>query len=234
LKYWTPESTLLAGEYLWMATEALSRGIVEADAAAQNITPSNLAKLRDVASPSILYKQVREQVIFDEDKQALDALSKASEGFEHGYMPIPDVRALADPILEIAARNVRHALISVLGMSEADTTALLDPDFDEPCGLTPPMKVLRGELRVTDPRLAPSELQSTVEMDWESKGERQIERNTAGKLTITATTTATLQGLPEGMGLTAISSGVRVQGATAYTIGDVIVQQGMLPGLDPP
>jgi hypothetical protein len=118
-------------------------------------------------------------------------------------------------------------------MPEADTTALLCPDFDEPRGLTPPMKVLRGELQVTDPSLAPSEIESTVEMDWESQGERQIERNTAGKLTITATTKATLRGLPEGMGLTVISSGVRVQGATGYTVGDVIVRQGMLPGSGP-
>lgn len=223
LKYWTPESTLLAGEYLWMATEALSRGIVEADAAGQSITPNNLAKLRKVASPSILYKQAREQVIFDEDQEALDALSKASEGFEHGYMPIPEVRALTEPILERAARKVRHALISVLDMPGADTTALLSPDLDEPRGLIPPMKVLRGELQVTDPSLATSEIQSVVEMDWESQGERQIERDAAGKLTITGTTKATLGGLPEGMGLTAISSGVRVQGTTAYRAGEVIV-----------
>jgi hypothetical protein len=229
LKYWTPESTLLAGEYLWMATEALSRGIVEADAAGQNITPSNLAKLRRVASPSILYRQAREQIIFDEDQEALDALSKASEGFEHGYMPIPDVRALAGPILERAVRNVRHALISVLDMPEADTTALLSPDFDEPCGLTPPMKVLRGELQVTDPSLAPSEIETAVDMDWESQGERQIERDAAGNLTIAGTTKATLRDLPEGMGLTVISSGVRVQGATAYRVGDVIVRRADSP-----
>lgn len=226
LKYWTPESTLLAGEYLWMATEALSRGIVEADAAGQNITPSNLAKLRKVASPSILYRQAREQVIFDEeDQEALEALSKASEGFEHGFMPIPDVRALAAPILDRAVRKVRHALISVLDMPEADKAALLSPDLDEPRGLSPPMKVLRGKLQVNDPSLAPNEIESAVEMDWESQGERQIERDAAGKLIVTGTMKATLRDLPEGMGLTEISSGVRVQGATAYTVGDVIVRR---------
>jgi hypothetical protein len=52
--------------------------------------------------------------------------------------PPQDVRALIGPILDRAARKVRHALISVLDMPEADTTALLRPDLDEPCGLTPP------------------------------------------------------------------------------------------------
>jgi hypothetical protein len=225
LKYWTPESTLLAAEYLWMATEALSRGIVEAEAAQRNMTPGNLAQLRKVAGPPTLYRLAREEVVFAEDADALDALGKASEGFEHGYMPIPDVRALAEPILERAARKVRHALISVLDMPAADVTALLDPDLDEPRGLIPPMRILRGKLHVNDPNLAPTEIEDAVEMDWESEGERQIERNEAGDLTITGTTKAMMRDLPEGLALTVVSSGMRAQGATAYDVGDVVVRR---------
>jgi hypothetical protein len=66
-------------------------------------------------------------------------------------------------------------------------------------------------------------------MHWESQGERQIERDADGKLTITGTTTVTLRDLPEGIGLTAVSSGVRVQGATAYTVGDVTVRRADSP-----
>jgi hypothetical protein len=225
LKYWTPESTLLAAEYLWMATEALSRGIVEAEAAQRNMTPGNLAQLRKVDGSRTLYRLAREEVVFSEDAEALDALGKASEGFEHGYMPIPDVRALAEPILDRAARKVRHALISVLDMPAADATALLDPDLDEPRGLIPPMRILRGKLQVNDPSLAPSEIEDAVEMNWESRGERQIERNEAGNLTITGTTKATMRDLPEGLGLADVSSGMRAQGATAYTVGNVVVRR---------
>jgi hypothetical protein len=225
LKYWTPESTLLAAEYLWMATEALSRGIVEAEAAERNMTPGNLAKLRKVAGPPTLYRLARERVVFSEDAEALDALGKASEGFEHGYMPIADIRALAEPILERAACRVRHALISVLDMPEVDAAALLATDFDEPRGLVPPIRILRGKLQVNDPSLAPTEVEDAVEVEWESPGERLVERDAAGNFTITGTTKVTMRNLPKGLGLTAISSGMRVQGATAYAVGETVVRR---------
>ncbi len=225
LKYWTPESTLLAGEYLWMATEALSRGIVEAEAATSNMTPRHLARQRKVGGPDALYKLAREQTIFDGDLEALKALQDASDGFEHGYMPIPDVRSLAEPILERAARCVRRALVSVVDLAEVDATALLDPGFDQPRGLVPPMKILRGEIVVNDPTIAPSEIEDAVEMDWESRGEREVQRDADGNLTITGTTKVTLRGLPSGLGLTSIGSGMRVQGATAYRVGEPVIRR---------
>jgi hypothetical protein len=225
LKYWTPESTLLAAEYLWMAAEALSRGIVEAEAAKGGMTPRNLARQRKVSGPPALYQLARKQVIFDGDAEALQALESASDGFEHGYMPIPDVRSLTEPILERAARCVRRALISVLDMPEAETKTLLNPDFDEPRGLVPPMKILRGELRLSDPAIAPSEIEDAVEMDWESPHEREVERNADGKLVITGTTKVTLRDVPAGLSLTVISSGMRVGGATAYGVGEPVVRR---------
>jgi hypothetical protein len=224
LNYWTPESTLLAAEYLWMATEALSRGIVEAEAAQRKITPGNLAQLRKVAGPPILYKLAREEM-FADDAEALDALSKSSEGFEHGYMPIPNVRALAEPVLERAARKVRRALISVLDLDATVAGELLDPDLDEPRGMVPALKVLRGEVRVTDPSVVPDRLADAVEVDWESQGEREVERNAEGRLTITGTTKATFRGCPDGVALTVTSSGMRVQGATDYHVGEPIVRR---------
>jgi hypothetical protein len=163
--------------------------------------------------------------VFADDAEALDALSKASEGFEHGYMLIPDVRALAEPVLERAARKVRRALISVLDLDAAVAGELLDPDLDEPRGMVPALKVLRGEVHVTDPSVAPGKLADAVEVDWESQGEREVERNAEGKLTVTGTTKATFRGCPDGVALTVTSSGMRVQGATDYRTGEPIVRR---------
>lgn len=225
LKYWAPESTLLAAEYLWMATEALSRGIVEAEATKAKITPSNLSQLRKVGSVQALYKRTREEVIFNEDAEALHALEEASDGFEHGYKTIPEVRALAEPVLLRAAHKVRHALISVLDMPEQDKAALLAEEFDEPRGLTPPLRVFRGELLVVDPTLAPEEIADAVEVDWEAEGRPQYGRSPEGKLTITGQTRMTMKALPPGITLALTAPGMRVQGATDYAVGEVVVRR---------
>jgi hypothetical protein len=91
------------------------------------------------------------------------------------------------------------------------------------------MRILRGKLHVNDPNLAPTEIEDAVEMDWESEGEREIERNEAGNLTITGTTKATVRDMPEGLALTVVSSGMRAQGATAYGVGDVVVRRADSP-----
>lgn len=80
----TPESTLLAAEYLWMATEALSRGIVEAEAAQRNMTPGNLAQLRKVAGPRTLYRLAREEVVFTEDAEASTPSARRARGSSTG------------------------------------------------------------------------------------------------------------------------------------------------------
>jgi hypothetical protein len=208
-----------------MSAEALSRGIVEAEAAMSNMTPRNLAKQRKVASARVLYKLAREEAIFASDPHALSALENASDGFEHGYMPLPEVRSLAEPVLERAARHVRRALISVLQIVEDVASQLLKPELDEPRGLTPPMKILRGELQINDPMSVFSKVDDAVEMDWETPRERQIERNAQGNLTITGTTKATILGLPAGVGLVVGSSGMRVEGAVDYRVGEVVVRR---------
>ena len=225
LKYWTPETTLLAAEYLWMATESLSRGIVEADAARQSMTPKNLAQLKKVAGPDALYAAAREQTVFRGDLDALNALQEASDGFEHGYMDLPEIRALAEPILDRAAGHLRSGLITVLGLSAVHETALLASDLEAPRPLLPPMRIMRGELRVTDPAASPAALNDAVEMDWKS-GPRHFARNADGKLTSTGKTTTTLvRSLPPGVKLAPTSSGIRVQGVSAYTVSDVVVER---------
>jgi hypothetical protein len=224
LKYWTPESRLLAGEYLWMATEALSRGLVEAEAAKENMTPKNLAQQRK-SSVTALYKQAREQVIFPNDHEALDALEKASDGFEHGYMTIPDVRALIEPVLERAARHVRRALISSTGMPKDGEKELLAADYDEPRAMGPLIQVLRGRLEVRDPSAAPDEIEDAVEVSWEPQGARHVERDEKGKLAVTGTVTATAQGLPPGVRLSVDRRGVRGQGIRGIQVGEPIVRR---------
>ena len=127
LKHWTPETELLAGEYLWMATEALSRGVVEAEATQRAITPQNLAQLHGVSGPPALYARAREQTIFKGDAAIVSTLQQASDGFEHGYRDLDAVREMLHPILLEVTKRVRQALIEVLALDPEHEKALLAP-----------------------------------------------------------------------------------------------------------
>ena len=222
LKHWKPETTLLAAEYLWLATEALSRGIVEAEAARKGMTPNNLARKGKVDA---LYARAREEM-FAGDEAALKALEEASNGFEHSFMPLPEVRALTEPFLAPAARRVRHALISVVGLSPDDEAALLAPEFDTPWPLLPPMHFMRGELLVSDPSLGAVPVEEPIEVAWEEMGPAQIEGTPEGKFNYTRTKAMKLvRGLPHGVQLGKFRSGVRLQGGEDYTVSDVVVKR---------
>jgi hypothetical protein len=52
------------------------------------------------------------------DEEAFEAMQKASNGFEHGYLGVDEVRGLLNPVLERSMEHVRRALVATAGVEE--------------------------------------------------------------------------------------------------------------------
>jgi hypothetical protein len=153
LSNWVPERRLMAGEFLFIAAETLSRFLVEARSSGRGITPRNLARLEGLADQDTLRSRYLHDEIFAGDGAALDAMQNASNGFEHGYMKTPDVLGLIDSALERSMTAVRRALIGASGLADDAADTLLGGYYAEPRGIVPPIHVIRGEIARVDAAL---------------------------------------------------------------------------------
>lgn len=165
---WFPERRLLAGEFLYIAAETLSRFLLETRAAERGMTPTNLARLEGAASKDALRATYLRDDIFTSDSGALDAMQAASNGFEHGYMAMHEVHGLIEPVLERSMTLVHRALIKAANVGAAAEQILLGDGYDEPRALVPPLHVVAGQLATEDPtQPAPADL-PRLELDYPS------------------------------------------------------------------
>jgi len=152
---WVPERRLMAGEFLYIAAETLSRCLIETRSQEQGLTPKNLAKSLKAKGPDDLRLRYLRDEIFAGDDAALDAMRAASDGFEHGYMAVHEVLGLTDQVLERTMSSVRRALILAAGVATEIERVLLSDDYAEPRGLVPALHVVTGQLILKDPRSRP-------------------------------------------------------------------------------
>jgi hypothetical protein len=190
-----PEERLLAGEYAFIATETLSRGMHEAEASARGELVANIGhgRVRNELA------EIRRDRIFDGDEDALRAIERASHGFEHGHMRLQEVLALIKgPELERSLAHIRRALIEFAGLDAASQAVLAGPDFETPRSLVPPIRGLTGQIRTTDPQHPPQLDSGAVEIEW-STGPPIVERQSDGDVRISFPTTSTLARVPTGV-----------------------------------
>ncbi len=228
MKYWTPETELLAGKYLWMAADALSRSLVEADAAQRGMTPQNLARLHRVPGPPALYARAREKNHLQRGCRHGRHPAGGQHGFEHAYTDPAAVTQMLQPIIGDVAKCVRHALVKSLSLGRRYEEALLSPELDEARPLLPPIRILRGQIRVSDPALASDQIDDSVELVWRLE-EQAVTRNAEGKLTTIRRVTATFVNVPPGMCVDVMSSGTRATGISSYEVSDVVVTKAQEP-----
>jgi hypothetical protein len=148
LGHWVPEERLLAGEFLFIAAETLSRFLIESRAHAAGITPKNLARSKGLNTEALRARYLLDDV-FAGDQMALDAMREVSNGFEHGYMAVEDVRGRLEPALEHSMSLVRRALIATSGLDAAMSDRLFDSEYDEPRGLVPRIQFVSGVALLT-------------------------------------------------------------------------------------
>ncbi len=168
LSHWVPEEHLLAGEFLFISAETLSRFLIESRAATRGVSPKNLARLEGAQSEKQLRWRFLRDEIFAGDEAALDAMTQASNGFEHGYMAIDEVRGLISSVLEQSFGFVRRALIDASGADAASRNRLLGESYDEPRGLVPVVRSARGHLSRRDDGQPPGEMPGgAIELEWD-------------------------------------------------------------------
>jgi hypothetical protein len=151
---------------LIFAAETLSRFLIEARAGDKAITPKNLAQLERKSGPDALREMYLTDEIFAGDAQALAAMRDASDGFEHGYMDISEVRGLLEPTLSRSMTLVRRSLVRASGVTAGVEAAVLAPNCDEPRGLVTPIFIARGDLTLKDPSKPPPDDTGALELDF--------------------------------------------------------------------
>ena len=136
-------------------------------------------------------------------------MEAASNGFEHGYLSVDQVRDLFDDVLERSMGLVRRALVEASGVEEAMRQRLLDGDYDEPRGLVPVIRFAQGHLsRVDENRPPPAMEAAPVEVEWDVE-QIAAESRADGKIDITWTTKLTATKLPENTQMGTDSFGQR-------------------------
>lgn len=225
LGHWTPEEQLMAGEFLFIAAETLSRCIVEQRSADRSMTPKNLARLESRASVTALRRAILETEVFGGDGAALAAMESASDGFEHGYMAVEEVRGLMESVLERAMGHVRRSLIDTAGPERASVEQLLAKEYDEPRGLVPALQIIHGRLRRSDSNLPAPEMPSpAVELDWPSSA-IEATQTASGDLHIAMPSDITVAQLPENTTLEIEGIGLRAANVGHLGTSEVDVTQ---------
>jgi hypothetical protein len=223
LSHWTPEEALLAGEFLFIAAETLSRFLIEEEAAKKGITPKNLARLKGANDPDDLRRKLLEQDVFRGHQRDLEALRAASDGFEHGYMTVDDVRDLMEPVLAACFGHLRQALIAAAEVPAPQRRNLLAAEFDEPRGLVPVFKLIRGEMRRHDPAMATPTPEQVAQLDLEWKDDPPIaEVRDDGEVDVTLSYNVTVRTMPENLGLDIKERGIRAAHVTPKADGSSV------------
>jgi hypothetical protein len=209
LGHWFPEEQLLAGEFLFICAETLSRFAIESRAAARGITPKNLVRLDGSGTETKFRWRYLNDEVFAGDTAALDALKEASDGFEHGYMAFEDARKRQEPVLERAFACMRRALIGAAEAPDEMADRPLADSYVEPRALVPVLNIVRGELKVKDlTRPVPALDGAAIELDWQVS-EPTASRRPDGEVDITFRRRVTARRLPDNVSLTISSIGMR-------------------------
>lgn len=210
LGHWFPEELLLAGEFLFITAETLSRFMLESRAHERGITPKNLVRLSGLGTEAQLrWRYLREEV-FHDDAAALEALKEASDGFEHGYMAVADIRGRQEPVLERAFGCLRRALVRAAGVADAMSDRLLGDVYDVPRSLVPAVTVVTGEVaRIDENQPVPDLPIGGIELAWHVPAPL-ASRRADGEVEITLQPEVKVVALPENTKLSLSGFGMRV------------------------
>jgi hypothetical protein len=149
LRYWTTGGQALALAHLYMALEALgpvAQGRERDELGLKDDKDHAVHRGVDISRSNwheVLLGWIRRDVLCDGDKETYDAARQASDGFEHGFMSLPDYRALASANAPTLLDHVRRAVLNLLDLDESVRAELADK---RPVDTSPLWLEVRGEL----------------------------------------------------------------------------------------
>lgn len=213
LGHWTTQGRPLALADLYIALEALGPAAERAERQRLGLPGEREhAAHRGVDLSrsnwrSELLSRVRRDVLCQGDKQTYDAALEASNGLEHGYMPLSEYQAAAAQHARALLDHVRAAVLSLLDLPEEVRGALA---AKRPLDVSPPRQEIAGELHgdVQDPDGLGEAGQPHPYADWRTTL-AGLERQPDGRLRVQAQVDLTWH-LAQGVLMTATSHGLGV------------------------
>jgi hypothetical protein len=94
----------------------------------------------------VLDPTIRKQVLFWSDEDCYAKAKKASDGFEHAFLPLDEVHRLAAEVRDRTGEHLRRGLLVLAGIDEPALSELLGPKLAQPMTFLPIVKYLRGAL----------------------------------------------------------------------------------------
>ena len=177
LRHWRWGHEALATAHLFMGMEALTKAIVRAHPNYAGLSKDDLAARLGIETDRLdpsqrleteILARVRRTVLFQDDRECHRDAKKASDGFEHGYMPFDQIRDYARRVRDRTAAYLREAILNLVGIEDAHRATLLAPPFDQPLGNWPVVKYVRGHLLGDSDDLASEQNEYPI-MSWRSK-----------------------------------------------------------------
>lgn len=207
LRSWQAFSDIRCMAHLFMAAEALARFIELDEPARLGVRREEWAKqfFRDAETMPMnaeklsreLVWRIRRDIVFAGDEACHNAARVASDGFEHGYLPLDGVHELWRPHRDATAAHVRTALLRAAGLKEDWLQQLTDTPYDRPAGLAPEILYICGELvGMREPPEWTAFPRSVLSVDHTSVG---CKPGQAGGFELTTGLTVVARDLPPGV-----------------------------------
>lgn len=140
--------------HLWMAIEALTKVFVRRECGVgKHPNEAALAKGLGV-DLRLLDATIRRDVILQGDTECYAAAKKTSDGFEHGFLDVDELRSNAVVVRARLAQLVRSAILVATEVNADDISILESDPYANPIGNWPLAKYFRASLVGPGERLA--------------------------------------------------------------------------------
>jgi hypothetical protein len=108
-KYWRQGWETFAVIHLWMAVEAITKVALRRAIKIEAVgNEDELVRKWDLADKRALDGEARRRLVFHGDATCEAETRKASDGFEHGFLPFDEINQLAVRVRDRAAQHVRN------------------------------------------------------------------------------------------------------------------------------
>jgi hypothetical protein len=175
LEHWTPgkETFVLSDMYpafdalalVCLARELRTREIPEATLAEEWGISSDLAP---EAFQNALMAEARKRLLFEGDSETYQDVRRARTGYQHSFLPFPQVREMAKRSIHAAASYLRKAMIRLCDLQEPHRTTLLAPKFAQPLAQWSVVSYLKGTLLAQSDSIAASDQEYPI-IKWSTK-----------------------------------------------------------------
>lgn len=166
LRFWSFGDETRAVGQLWMGMEALTQVAKRQEMSRTGATsPAELAQVLNV-DLTALDGTLRRIVLFAGDEESYSDAKLVSDGFEHGFKPLDELRVLARDVRDASAAHLRKAIVVLSRVSEPASSEMLRSPYDTPIIGFPITKYLRGTIKGSGHPAAPDQRYPSV--TWRS------------------------------------------------------------------